>query len=81
MVLYLLAKVYNGHNSYVLVYFRNGLIDSFEVFHLHTGLLTICAQAHHWRVASGPNKTVLGVDNAKLGILCYYRASKASEIL
>ncbi len=35
MVLYLLAKVHNGHNGYVLGYtFRNELIDSFEVFSL-----------------------------------------------
>ncbi len=48
MVWRLLAKVYNGHNGYVLSYpFRNGLIDSFEVFHLCTGSLTLCAQAHH----------------------------------
>ena len=43
MVLYLLAKVYNGHNGCVLRYnFRNGLIDSFEVFCLCTGSLAIC---------------------------------------
>ncbi len=35
MVLHLLAKVYNGHNGYVLSYtFRNEPINSFEVFHL-----------------------------------------------
>ncbi len=28
------------------LYFRNGLIDSFEVFCLCTGLLALCAQAH-----------------------------------
>ncbi len=33
VVLCLLAKVYNGHNDYILSYkFRNGLIDYFEVF-------------------------------------------------
>ncbi len=53
MVLYLLAKVYNGHNGYVLNYqyylikIKNGLIDSFEVFRLLTGSLALCAQAHH----------------------------------
>ncbi len=46
MVVYWLAKVDNGHNGYVLS-FRNGLIDSFEVFHLCTGSLALCAQAHH----------------------------------
>ncbi len=43
MVLYLLTNGYNG----MYLTFRNGLIDSFEVFHLCTGSLTICAQAHH----------------------------------
>ncbi len=44
----LLAKVYNGHNGYVLSHaFGNGLIGSFGVFYLCTGSLTLCAQAHH----------------------------------
>ncbi len=48
MNLYLLAKKYNGHNGYVLGYIlRNGLIDSFEVFCLCTGLLVLCTQAYH----------------------------------
>ncbi len=52
MVLCLLAKVYKGHNDYVLSYkFRNGLIDSFEVFCLCTGSLSLCAQAHHYYVS------------------------------
>ncbi len=44
MVLCLLAQVYyNDHNGCLLSYtFRNGLIDSFEVFHSYTVARPLC---------------------------------------
>ncbi len=46
VVLYLLAKVYNVTTDVLSHTFRNRLIDSFEVFSLCTGSLTLCAQVH-----------------------------------
>ncbi len=43
----MLAKVYNGHNGYVLLLLEMDCIDASEVFCLCIVSLALCAQAHY----------------------------------